>query len=202
MSPVSSFSSLCRHRVIRCTARLGCDPPATPARFVALDRPRSLSSSGQLRRGAKEGMLLRWFRETTNTSSCSGGGGGAGGTGRPAAGFSTWARLAIGSAAAVKWASFLRIQNEVEMVKDAAETAAEVVEEVATAAEKVSSEVVGHLPEEGRLRRAAVMVEHASKEVAEEAHRARDIIHKVVPLPFEFSCKLKQLHFFGRLEVK
>ncbi|KAE8794778.1 hypothetical protein D1007_30311 [Hordeum vulgare] len=181
MSPASSFASLCRHRVIRgCSTRLGCDHrwPATPARSVG-HRWRSLSSSG-LRRGAKEGMLLRWFRETTNTSSCSsgGGGGGAGGTGRPAAGFSTWARLAIGSAAAVKWASFLRIQNEVEMVKDAAETAAEVVEEVAMAAEKVSSEVVGHLPEEGRLRRAAVMVEHASKEVAEEAHRARDIIHK------------------------
>lgn len=89
MSPVSSFASLCGHRVIRCTTRLGCDYrwPATPARFVALDRRRPLSSSG-LRRGLKDDLLLR-FRETTNTSSC-GGGGGAGGTGRPAAGFSTW----------------------------------------------------------------------------------------------------------------
>ena len=70
------------------------------------------------------------------------------------------------------------------MGKDAAETAAEVVEEVATAAERVSSEVAGHLLEDGRLRRAAVVVEHASKEVAEEAHLARDIIHKVVRLLF------------------
>ncbi|WVZ58657.1 hypothetical protein U9M48_008900 [Paspalum notatum var. saurae] len=100
--------------------------------------------------------------------------------------FFTWARLAIGSVLAVatpfvhsRWASFLRIQSEVEAVKDTAEAVAEVIEEAATAAEKVSSEAAEQLPEGGRLRTAAVLVEHASKEVAEEAHLARDIIHKV-----------------------
>uniref|UniRef100_C6JRS2 Uncharacterized protein n=1 Tax=Sorghum bicolor TaxID=4558 RepID=C6JRS2_SORBI len=78
-----------------------------------------------------------------------------------------------------KWASLLRIQGEVEMVKDTAEAVAEVVEMAATAAEKASSEVAEQLPEKGRLRAVAVLVEHASKEVAEEAHLAQDILHKV-----------------------
>jgi hypothetical protein len=55
---------------------------------------------------------------------------------------------------------------------------AEAVEDEATVAEKVSSEVA-ELPENGRLRTAAVLLEHASKEVAEEAHLAQNIIHKV-----------------------
>ncbi|CAN6288337.1 unnamed protein product [Urochloa humidicola] len=65
------------------------------------------------------------------------------------------------------------------MVKDTVEVVAEVVEEAATVAEKVSTEVAEHLPEGGRLRSAAVLVEHASKEVAEDAHLAHDIIHKL-----------------------
>ncbi|GJN20445.1 hypothetical protein PR202_gb07824 [Eleusine coracana subsp. coracana] len=96
------------------------------------------------------------------------------------------ARLAIGSVLAVatpfvhsKWASFLRIQSEVEVVKDAVQAVAEVVEEAATLTEKVSSEIVEQLPEGGRLRPVAVLLEHASKQVAEEAHLAKDIIHKV-----------------------
>lgn len=80
------------------------------------------------------------------------------------------------------------IQGEVEMVKDTVEAVAEVVEEAATVAEKVSSEVAEQLPEGGRLRTAAVVVEHASKEVAQEAHLAQDIIHKV----HMFACNLKQ----------
>jgi hypothetical protein len=62
------------------------------------------------------------------------------------------------------------------MVKDAAETAAEGVEEVAASAEVAEAE---QLPEHGALRRAAALVERASREVAEEAHLAHDIIHKV-----------------------
>jgi len=65
------------------------------------------------------------------------------------------------------------------MVKDTAEAVAEVVEKAATVAEKASSEVAEQLPENGRLRAAAVLLEHASKEVGEEAHLAHDIIHKV-----------------------
>ena len=65
------------------------------------------------------------------------------------------------------------------MVKDTAEVVAEAVEDAATVAEKVSSEVAEQLPENGRLRTAAVLLENASKEVAEEAHLAQNIIHKV-----------------------
>lgn len=65
------------------------------------------------------------------------------------------------------------------MVKDTAEVVAEAVEDAATVAEKVSSEVAEQLPENGRLRTAVVLLEHASKEVAEEAHLAQNIIHKV-----------------------
>ncbi|PWZ53807.1 hypothetical protein Zm00014a_021982 [Zea mays] len=104
-----------------------------------------------------------------------------------------------------RWASFLLIQSkakspvpraaklctdakfnsapmpsgEVDMVKDTAEVVAEAVEDAATVAEKVSSEVAEQLPENGRLRTAVVLLEHASKEVAEEAHLAQNIIHKV-----------------------
>lgn len=65
------------------------------------------------------------------------------------------------------------------MVKDTAEVVAEAVEDAATVAEKVSSEVAEQLPENGRLRTAAVLLENASKEVAEEAHLAQNIIHKL-----------------------
>ncbi|KAL5681262.1 hypothetical protein ACJX0J_007647, partial [Zea mays] len=95
------------------------------------------------------------------------------------------ARLAVGSILAAaapmlhsRWASFLLIQSEVDMVKDTAEVVAEAVEDAATVAEKVSSEVAEQLPENGRLRTAVVLLEHASKEVAEEAHLAQNIIHK------------------------
>jgi hypothetical protein len=77
----------------------------------------------------------------------------------------------------------LQISGEVEAVKDAAEAVADVVEEAATLTEKEQ------LPEGGRLRPVAELVEHTSKEVAEEAHLAKDIIHKVLS-PFLFTSLL------------
>lgn len=65
------------------------------------------------------------------------------------------------------------------MVADAVENAAEIVEKVATVTEKVSSRVADRLPEDAKLKNAALLVEHAAKEAAEEAHLAKDIIHKV-----------------------
>jgi hypothetical protein len=87
----------------------------------------------------------------------------------------------IGQEHDLRFVGWPLIAGEVEMVKDAAETAAEVVEEVAAAVEKASAEVAEaeQLPEHGALRRAAALVERASREVAEEAHLAHDIIHKV-----------------------
>ncbi|KAF8723273.1 hypothetical protein HU200_021790 [Digitaria exilis] len=162
-SLLRSFASLYCQK-LRSTTRLG---PAVPPRFQAVNQ-RMFSSSGGTADAGPPPALLRQYNEQQRTP------------------FFTWARLAIGSALAAaapflhsRWASFLRIQSEVEMVKDTAEAVAEVVEEVATVAEKVSSEVAEQLPEGGRMRTAVMLVEHASKEVAQEAHLAQDIIHKV-----------------------
>ncbi|PUZ39294.1 hypothetical protein GQ55_9G279200 [Panicum hallii var. hallii] len=162
-SLIRSFASLYCQK-LRSTTVLG---PAAAPRFQAVDRERFSASSGAA--GTRPAPALpRQYREQQRTP------------------FFTWARLAIGSVLAAatpllhsRWASILRIQSEVEMVKDAAEAVVEVVEEAATFAEKVSSEVAEQLPEGGRLRTAAVLVEHASKEVAHEAHLAQDIIHKM-----------------------
>ncbi|XP_051191008.1 uncharacterized protein [Lolium perenne] len=176
---------------------------------TVLDSRRSFATSGR-RRGANEDFVTR-FRENRGSSSSSiistGDAARPASLGRPQQGgdraplpFFTWARLAIGSVVAAtapfvhsKWASFLRIQSEVEMVKDMAETAAEVVEDVAAAAEKVSAEVSGQLPEDGRLRHAAVLVEHASHEVAEEARLAQDIIHKVDEIEEEVKAMIEPI---------
>ncbi|KAL6883691.1 hypothetical protein ACP4OV_011105 [Aristida adscensionis] len=165
-SLVRSFASLYAQK-LRSTTRLGpaTAAPARSAFAAAGNRPRSFASGG----AADTARRPRAPQDEHERVP-----------------FFTWARLAIGSLLAAatpflhsKWASFLRIQSEVEMVKDTAEVVAEVVEEAAAAAEKVSSEVAEQLPEGGKLRTAATLVEHASKEVAEEAHLARDIIHKV-----------------------
>ncbi|KAF8720719.1 hypothetical protein HU200_023622 [Digitaria exilis] len=155
-SLLRSFASLYCQK-LRSTTRLG---PAALPRFQAVNQ-RMFSSSGGTADAGPPPPLPRQYNEQQRTP------------------FFTWARLAIGSALAAaapflhsRWVSFLRIQSEVEMVKDTAEAVAEVVEEVATVAEKVSSEG-------GRMRTAAMLVEHASKEVAQEAHLAQDIIHKV-----------------------
>ncbi|XP_062200301.1 uncharacterized protein LOC133902987 [Phragmites australis] len=180
-SLLRSFASLYCQK-LRSTTRLGPSCNNVAARFPASDG-RMFLASGEQHRGVRE------YRVT---------GGAADDTRRPAAlalpchhgqertPFLTWVRIAIGSVLAAatpflhsKWVAFLRIQSELEVVKDTAEVVAEVVEEAAVAAEKVSSEVAEQLPEGGKLRTAAVLVEHASKEVAEEAHLAQDIIHKV-----------------------
>lgn len=65
------------------------------------------------------------------------------------------------------------------MVVEEAEKVAEVVERVATKAEKVSSEVADKLPENGKLKETALIVEKVSKAAAEDAQITLEIIHKV-----------------------
>ncbi|CAM0957081.1 unnamed protein product [Alopecurus aequalis] len=207
---VRSFALLYRGKQM-----MGCHGRGDLRLAPALGWPRSFAASGP-RRGANEDFL-RGFRETSGSSSSN-----TGDATRPASPprlqqghdrapppFFTWARLAIGSVVAVtapfvhfKWASFLRIQSEVDMVKDMAETAAEVVEDVAGVAEKVSAELAGQLPEDGRLRHAAVLVEHASKEVAEEARLAQDIIHKVDEIEEEVKAMIEPIIDHGKRERK
>lgn len=56
---------------------------------------------------------------------------------------------------------------------------AKVVEKVAIAAEKLSAEVADKLPENGKLKEAALFVEHVSQEAAHDAEIAEHFIHKV-----------------------
>ncbi|KAM0842791.1 hypothetical protein ACQ4PT_058144 [Festuca glaucescens] len=213
---ISSSRSKRSHKT-RTTKQMSEKPPipCDLRRTPALGWRRSFAASGR-RRGANEGFVTR-FRETSGSSSSSTGGAARAASlrrvqqsrdGAPLP-FFTWARLAFGSVVAVtapfvhsKWASFLRIQSEVDMVKDMAETAAEVVEDVAAAAEKVSAEVSGQLAEDGRLRYAAVLVEHASKEVAEEARLAQDIIHKVDEIEEEVKAMIEPIVDHAKHERK
>lgn len=69
---------------------------------------------------------------------------------------------------------------EAEFVVEEAEAVAKVVEKVATVAEKVSEDVAEMLPEDGKLRKAALVVERASKEAAHDAQLTEEFLHKVL----------------------
>lgn len=84
------------------------------------------------------------------------------------------------------------------MAAEMAETAADVVEKVATMAEKMASDAAKNLPEDGKLKGAALFVEHASKEVAEEAHLAKDIIHKVDEVKHEVEMFVEPIVHHGK----
>lgn len=64
------------------------------------------------------------------------------------------------------------------MIEDA-EIVAEVVEKVATVAEKVSAQVADELPDDSKLKEAALFVEHVSGVTAQDAHLTENFIHKV-----------------------
>ncbi|CAN6480070.1 unnamed protein product [Victoria cruziana] len=109
------------------------------------------------------------------------------GTARSSAGkFSAWARWLLGSLVAVifpywqmKWQSFRRIEGEIETVAENVESALEMAEKVAAAAEKVSEEVAASLPSDGKLKDAALFVEHVSEEARREAELTLKLIREV-----------------------
>ncbi|KAG1334599.1 hypothetical protein COCNU_03G007180 [Cocos nucifera] len=143
--------------------------------------------SGDQHAGAKSKIGENVARESFRTST------------PPRSPFS-WARWAFGSILALilpfwqnKWMTLLRIEGEVEMAADIVENAAEMVEKVATVTEKVSSQVADRLPEDGKLKNAALLVENVAKEAAEEAHLAKDIIHKVDELKNDVEMLLEPI---------
>ncbi|KAF9666058.1 hypothetical protein SADUNF_Sadunf16G0189300 [Salix dunnii] len=71
------------------------------------------------------------------------------------------------------------ILGESEIIVEEVEHIAEVVEKVATVAEKVSEEVAEVLPENGKLKETALLVEDVSKATVHGAKLAQDFIHKV-----------------------
>ncbi|TKY59471.1 hypothetical protein E2542_SST16560 [Spatholobus suberectus] len=80
------------------------------------------------------------------------------------------------------WEKLHRIEEEAEFVVEEAEEVAKVVEKMATVAEKVSEDVAEMLPEDGKLRKAALVAERASKQVAHDAQLTEEFIHKVEEL--------------------
>nr|GMD02813.1 uncharacterized protein LOC109164889 [Ipomoea batatas] len=76
------------------------------------------------------------------------------------------------------WNGILKIEGKVEEVVEEVEEVAEVVEKVATAAENVIEAVADKLPANTILKEAVEAVEHATAQVAEDAHNVTVFIHK------------------------
>lgn len=100
--------------------------------------------------------------------------------------FPPWGKWVMGSILSLlipfwklKWDKLRQIEGEAEEVIEGAEIVAEVVEKVATVAEKVSAQVADKLPDDSKLKEAALFVEHVSEVTARDAHLTDDFIHKV-----------------------
>ncbi|PWA72917.1 Chloramphenicol acetyltransferase-like domain-containing protein [Artemisia annua] len=76
------------------------------------------------------------------------------------------------------WDSMLKLEGKVEEVAKEVEEVAEVVEKVASTTEKMSAEVAEKL-DNGELKQVALMVEHASTIIANDARMTEEFIHKV-----------------------
>ena len=64
------------------------------------------------------------------------------------------------------------------MIVEQVENVAEVVERVATAEEKVSAQVAEKLPDDSKLKKAALVVEHVSEITAQDAHATTEFTHQ------------------------
>ncbi|XP_022726355.1 uncharacterized protein LOC111282509 isoform X2 [Durio zibethinus] len=109
----------------------------------------------------------------------------AAGSGPPKFKFSLWVKCLLGSVLSFflpfwkeKWTKLKRIEGEAEMVVEQVENVAEVVEKVADAAEKASAQVAEKLPDDSKLKKAALAVEHVSEITAQDAHATTQFIHQ------------------------
>ncbi|KAF8044183.1 hypothetical protein BT93_A2229 [Corymbia citriodora subsp. variegata] len=100
--------------------------------------------------------------------------------------FPPWVKWVMGSVLSLlipywklKWDKLQQIEGKAEEVIEDAEIVAEVVEKVATMAEKVSAQVADKLPDDSKLKEAALFVEHVSEVAAHDAHLTEDFIHEV-----------------------
>nr|POE85951.1 hypothetical protein CFP56_23535 [Quercus suber] len=78
----------------------------------------------------------------------------------------------------IKLGPLLKLKEEVDTVVEAAEEVAEVVEKVAEEVDKVAEEISEHLPEGGKLRVAAKIIEKVAEKTAEDAQLVEDVIDK------------------------
>ncbi|XP_027345494.1 uncharacterized protein LOC113857617 [Abrus precatorius] len=103
--------------------------------------------------------------------------------------FPHWLRWVLGTVLSFllpfwkhNWEKLQRIEGEVEVVAEEVEKVAKVVEKVATVAEKVSEDMAEILPENGKLKKAALVVERASEQVVHDAQLTEEFIHMVEEL--------------------
>lgn len=90
---------------------------------------------------------------------------------------------------------FIECSDKVEEVVEEVEIAAEMVEKVAITIEKVSAEVADKLPDNSKLKEAALVVQHISSVSATDAQLAEDFIHKVCAFNFKKSLLHKSFFF-------
>ncbi|WCJ18786.1 hypothetical protein M5689_001111 [Euphorbia peplus] len=111
----------------------------------------------------------------------------------PKPNFSTWAKWMLGTILSIvlplwskKWLAVKKIEGEVEIGLEVAENAAAAVEKVAAVAENVSTQLAEKLPQNGKFKQAAVIMEDLSKATAHDAHLTNNFIHKVDDLVHDF----------------
>ncbi|KAJ9174918.1 hypothetical protein P3X46_013513 [Hevea brasiliensis] len=111
----------------------------------------------------------------------------------PRANYASWAKWMLGSMLSLilpfwkeKWEKLKMIEGEAEIVGEEVESVAAVVQKAATMAENISAEVAEKLPENGKLKETAVLIERVSKATAHDAQLTRDFIHKVDKLKHDF----------------
>ncbi|GFQ02368.1 hypothetical protein PHJA_002380800 [Phtheirospermum japonicum] len=78
-----------------------------------------------------------------------------------------------------KWASLLKLKNEVETAVETVEDIVEAVEKVAEGVEKAAEDIADDLPEGGALRKAVDFVEHVAERANRDAQLVGDFIDKV-----------------------
>ncbi|KAM3710234.1 hypothetical protein ACJW30_01G013800 [Castanea mollissima] len=79
----------------------------------------------------------------------------------------------------IKLGPLLKLKQEVDAVVETAEEVVEVVEKVAEEVDKVAEEISEHLPEGGKLRVAAKIIEKVAEKTAKDAQLVEDVIDKV-----------------------
>ncbi|XP_065871571.1 uncharacterized protein [Euphorbia lathyris] len=104
----------------------------------------------------------------------------------PRPNFSAWAKWMLGSILSIilpfwsqKWLAVKKIEGEVEIGLEAAEKVAAAVEKVSTLAENASSQLAENLPDNAKIKQAAVLIQDLSKATAHDAHLTNNFIHKV-----------------------
>ncbi|KAK6136474.1 hypothetical protein DH2020_029770 [Rehmannia glutinosa] len=103
----------------------------------------------------------------------------------PKFGLSNWVKWLLGSILSFmlplwtnKWHNMLTLEGKAVRVVEEVEVVAEVVEKVATTADKALAEVANQLPDNSKLKEAAQIMEHVSSVAAQDAQLIENIIHK------------------------